>query len=89
MSPPHGSKLPKHINISSIGKKERFQLMEMIERRCLDLSQQLYSRYLTDATIQKEIAYAVIVTARKENLIQMADSKVFRKLYGIEIRNER
>jgi hypothetical protein len=87
-SPGHGNKLGKMIDIKSIAEKEKFQLLELIERRCLDLTQQLYEKYLTDATIQKEIAYSLIVVARQENNIKQADSTLLRELYGVSVRNE-
>jgi hypothetical protein len=48
----------------------------------------MYLKYLTDATIQKEIAYAIIVVARQENNILNADSSILREMYGVVIRNE-
>ena len=63
-------------------------MLELIERRCLDLCQQLYEKFLTDATIQKEVAYALIVTARHENNIKQADHPLLREIFGIKVRNE-
>lgn len=88
LSPAPGNKLAKMIDIKSIASNEKFQLLELIERRCLDLSVQLYEKYLTDATIQKEIAYALIVVARQENNIKQADHNLLRELFGINVRNE-
>lgn len=43
---------------------------------------------MSDAMIQKEIAYAIIVVARQENNLISADSQALRQLYGVNIRNE-
>lgn len=87
-SPATCNKLGKQIDLRTVAEKDKYQLLEMIERRCLDLCQQLYEKYLTDATIQREIAYAMIVTARQDNNIRTADSQTLRDLYDIQIRNE-
>jgi len=51
VSPAGGNKLSKKIDIRSIGDKDRVQLLESIERRCLDLCQQIYEKFLTDGNI--------------------------------------
>lgn len=87
-SPGPMNKLSKLLEIKSLPDFEKFQLLELIERRCLDLTQQLYNKYLTDATIQPEIAYALIVLARQERNIMQADHNSLRELYGVTIKNE-
>lgn len=87
-SPAPANKLSKLIEIRNLSEFDKYQLIELIERRCLDLTQQLYLKYLSCATIQKEIAYAIIVVARQENNILNADNNVLRELYGVSIRNE-
>jgi hypothetical protein len=87
-SPAPANKLSKLIEIRNLSEFDKYQLIELIERRCLDLTQQLYLKYLSCATIQKEIAYAILVVARQENNILNADNNVLRELYGVTIRNE-
>jgi hypothetical protein len=68
-------------------QEEANNMLNFIERRCLDLAQQISKNYMTKPTAQKEIAYMIICIARKENFIRDADNPLLRKLYGVTISN--
>lgn len=75
-------------NITDYDSKELDLLVENIERRCLDLAQQVSFRYLTDATIQKEMAYLIVAAARRDNGVIDYDSEFLREFFQVEIREE-
>lgn len=75
-------------NIQDFDYSDIEQLVENMERRCLDLAQQIGYKFLTDATTQKEIAYLIVVTARRENGIVDYENDFLRDYYDVEIRND-
>ena len=64
-------------------------LIEKIERRCLDLAKHVGCKYLTDSSIQREIAYLIIVASRKMAGIANFDSTQLREFYQVKIKDER
>ena len=75
------------IDVGDLTQDEINKLVEDIERRCLDLAQQIGYRYLTDSTIQREIAYLIIVVSRKQNGIINYDNALMRDYFRIGLRS--
>lgn len=75
------------LSLQDFEQAELDLLVENIERRCLDLAQQIGYRYLTDAAIQREVAYLIVCLARRDNGIVHYENDLLRELYGIQIRN--
>jgi hypothetical protein len=71
-----------------LNHQETAMLIEKIERRCLDLAMHLAMRFLTDATVQREIAYLVVAVARKQSGVVDYDSRLLRKYYRVESRSQ-
>ncbi len=47
----------------------------------------MIKNYLSDATCQKEVAYLIVVLARKEAGILNSDCELLREYYDISVRN--
>lgn len=74
-------------SISELDVLKKEQIIEKVERRCLDLCQQLIQKFLLDATCQKEIAYLIVAIARKEAGIINYETDLLREYYQVPIRN--
>lgn len=57
----------KIVMLGDLEEKEKDQILDCIERRCLDLAKQICQKYLTCATRQREIAYLIVKNRKKRN----------------------
>lgn len=76
----------KELNVDDI-----CMITDLVERRCFDLCQQISFNFLTDANIQKEIAFLIFCIAREEAKIE--NSKIslerLKTLFEVQIRDKK
>lgn len=75
------------MRLGDMDTKERDQILDKIERRCLDLAKQICQKFTSDATVQREVAYLIVSTARREAGIIDYDSDLIKEFYKMEIRD--
>lgn len=76
------------LEVSSIAPTARNHLIKSLHRLCLHVSHFIASEYITDVTMQKEIAYLVITLARKCLNIKNYKSDLLKELYKVSIKDE-
>lgn len=77
------------ICLKRLPDKQIFRLIKDVQNRCIDLAQQILKRFITDTRTQREIAYLIITIARGENGFYDFDRGKLRRLYKVEIRDEK
>ena len=76
------------MSVRNIPLEQLWGLVEKIEFRCLDLATQVRQKFLTDATIQREIAYLIVCAARKDCGIARPDTSFMRDYFKVTVRNQ-
>jgi hypothetical protein len=82
-----GSEKGERVDVKRMGQDRKNELVESMERRCLDLAQQISKNFLSDATVQKEIAFLVVATSRKEHGVVMYNSEFIQEYYRVILRD--
>lgn len=67
--------------------EEVIKLTDLVERRCINLAQQISLLFLEDANIQMEIAYLLFTVARREAGI--VDNNQLQEILGVGIRDSK
>ena len=75
-------------NIEQLDSSKKGQLIRNIIRMALHISHYIASNYLTDKTTQRELAYLILVLARKKNFLAAYDHPLLRKLYCVKVQDE-
>lgn len=77
------------VRIGDLETEEKDKILDKLERRCLDLAKQIFEKFHTDPTKQREVAYMIIRTARREAGFVDYDSDMLREFYKMEISDEK
>jgi len=76
------------IQISHLEYDMKLEIVDFVEKGCLDISRQMISTVITDPTVQREVAYTILVAARKRFWFHEPDRLLLRELHKVEIRDE-
>lgn len=71
-----------------VGATHHSQTVDKIERTCFQIAKSLLSDFITDPTDQREIAYAIVVMARKSQAIREPDRALLRTHLNIYVKKE-